>query len=675
MDDWTLLEKYLETGSEEAFGQIVARHIDRVYSSACRQLDNSHAAEEVTQAVFILLARKAAKLGRDTILSAWLLQATRYVVRDALRKDIRRQEREREAVAMQLDEPTPSAESAWQEIAPLLDEGIASLNPSDRNAVVLRFFENKSHQEIARALDLNETAAKKRVSRAVERLRRFFAKRGLALPAGALSATVATHAAQSAPAGLAATVTASAIGQGLNATAATIALVDGASKLMVWAKAKIALAVVGVLLVGTTVLVETTRDRGRFHLANGTTIELYSVAYGSGFRLSVQSFSLGGTLDRWLSRAVRERFGRSTGTASIGLNEPTGFECLFVSVRAQNPNGTLPPAWGLTLSDADGNQSEVGIGAGTAGFPNEGYHIFRFPAFPRRTKTLRLQFHEIGPNYARGKVLAHFSIANPRPGPHPVWTPDRHPVQTNGNLVVALTGFRTGVPNTRMPHFAKANQANATVLAFRIRENGRSDQPWRARAVEVSDATGNHWRPFLPPATTPNPESELTLSFAGSLWPGETAWKLRVELSRIAEFSDKELWELPNVPIPEPDTADELAIGDDVPGTTIEAAAIAAPNAEMPEAFRGLKSDCPTLAIRGSESGQGKRLTLLRVVDNRGKSVPFDEPDWREGSDRIFFLHPAEGAHHLHFTFAIHASRFVEFTAKPEQVQTVARQP
>src|SRR5947209_8545826 len=122
MDDLTLLKNYAESNDEEAFAQLVSRHVAVVYSAARRQVGESMAAD-VTQAVFVLLARKAGKLSSNVILTAWLLTTTRWVCRATLRKEIRRQQREQEASDMPIDYEQIEIQSAWEQVRPMLDEG------------------------------------------------------------------------------------------------------------------------------------------------------------------------------------------------------------------------------------------------------------------------------------------------------------------------------------------------------------------------------------------------------------------------------------------------------------------------------------------------------------------------------------------------------------------------
>ena len=146
MDDMELLHEYAGGGNEQAFTTLVARHINMVHSVALRHVRDPQQAEEIAQAVFVILARKAAALPGRTILSAWLFHTARLTAANFLRAEIRRQNREQEAYMQSLlNEPEPNV---WPQIAPLLDAAMARLGEKDRNAVVLRFFENKSLGEV-----------------------------------------------------------------------------------------------------------------------------------------------------------------------------------------------------------------------------------------------------------------------------------------------------------------------------------------------------------------------------------------------------------------------------------------------------------------------------------------------------------------------------------------------
>ena len=247
-DDMALLREYAQRNSEEAFAELVSRHVNLVYSIALRQVCDSHLAEEITQAVFVILARKAKSLNVKTVLSGWLCRTTRYASANALTTQRRRQHREQEAYMQSI--LSESESEAWTQIAPLLDAALAHLGETDHNAIVLRFFEGKSMKEVAAALGANEEAAKKRVNRAVEKLQKFFLKRGITSTTASLAGAISANSVQTAPAMLAKTATAIALAKGAAASASTLTLIKGALKIMTWTKMKTA-AVVGLSVILT----------------------------------------------------------------------------------------------------------------------------------------------------------------------------------------------------------------------------------------------------------------------------------------------------------------------------------------------------------------------------------------------------------------------------------------
>jgi RNA polymerase sigma factor (sigma-70 family) len=277
-DDLKLVGEFADCQSESAFAALVERYTNFVYSAALRQVRDPHLAEEVTQAVFIVLARKAGSLGSKTILPGWLYRTTHFVSLGVLKRETRHHQIEQEAHMESTTRNLP-ADSNWECLCPILDQAMLRLRDKERDAILLRYFENKNLREVGDALGMEERAAQKRVTRGLEKLRVFFAKRGVALSAATIAGVISAHSVQAAPVGMTISVTAVAA-KGAVVSGSTLTLIKGALKIMAWTKAKTAVVVgVGVLLaVGTTTVV----IQHLHHLATRNDVSRASWAY-SGY--------------------------------------------------------------------------------------------------------------------------------------------------------------------------------------------------------------------------------------------------------------------------------------------------------------------------------------------------------------------------------------------------------
>src|SRR4051812_12133102 len=207
-DSQTLLVQYARSRSESAFGELVSRYINLVYSSALRLVDGDrHLAEDVAQQVFADLAAKVGSLGSEIMLGGWLHRKTCFVARSRMRKERRRRAREQRfvEVASMIDH----SEANLAGVKALLDEAINELRAEERVPILLRFFEERDYRAIAQAVGTTEEAAQKRVSRGLEKLAVFLARRGFAVSSAALATLLAGEAVTAAPAGLAVIVAAS----------------------------------------------------------------------------------------------------------------------------------------------------------------------------------------------------------------------------------------------------------------------------------------------------------------------------------------------------------------------------------------------------------------------------------------------------------------------------------
>lgn len=255
--DAELIALYVRERSESAFGQLVARHINLVYAAAVRQLRDPQSAQDVTQDVFVLLARRCGEMDGRIVLPAWLYKAAVLAARNALKAAARRRHRE---MAAQSDRPRRDSgdvdSSAFEDVLPLLDEAIGTLGERDRAALVLRYFKGQSVGDVGAALGISANATSKRLERAVAKLRTFFARRNVSIGAAAIASGLAAHGAQAAPPGLAAIVTCGALKATTGAAAAgSGAIVKGTAILMASGNVKsvVAAAVALLLLVGGVV--------------------------------------------------------------------------------------------------------------------------------------------------------------------------------------------------------------------------------------------------------------------------------------------------------------------------------------------------------------------------------------------------------------------------------------
>ncbi len=217
MSDQQLLRDYADSRSESAFAELVRRHIDFVYSAALRMVRDAQLAEDVTQSVFLALAENSRQLVKHPVLPGWLHRTTQNLSANSVRSDMRRRAREQEVATMN-ELLSSEPDTTWEQIAPQLDAAIGVLSDADRHAVLLRYFQRKSAREIAEILSLSDDAAQKRVSRAVEKLREYFSKNGIAIGSGGFVPLLSANAVQSAPLALSATISSALVGATVKTT-------------------------------------------------------------------------------------------------------------------------------------------------------------------------------------------------------------------------------------------------------------------------------------------------------------------------------------------------------------------------------------------------------------------------------------------------------------------------
>jgi RNA polymerase sigma factor (sigma-70 family) len=245
-DDADLLCRYADDRAEDAFTELVRRHVDLVYSSALRQTrGDHHRAQEVTQMVFVDLARKAAALVRHPVLAAWLHRSSHFAALELYRKEGRRQKYENAAATEAALAAQGTEAAMWEGVGPVLDEAINTLDERDRQAILLRYFGNQPFAAVGNRMKLSENAARMRVGRALEKLRSVLAQRGIGSSTAALAIALSGRAVAAAPAGVAAASASAAIGAGG----------AGAAWITFMSTAKLPVAVAAAILVGGTAVI------------------------------------------------------------------------------------------------------------------------------------------------------------------------------------------------------------------------------------------------------------------------------------------------------------------------------------------------------------------------------------------------------------------------------------
>lgn len=319
-EDVELLQRFVRDRAEDAFAELVQRKAGLVYSAALRQVGGDRLlAQEVSQSVFIDLARKAPTLVGRTELSSWLYTSTRFAALNALREKQRRLNREHEAHTMQEIERTDITEANWEQVRPLLDSAICDLPEQDRSAVLMRYFDNLPFCTMGEHLGIGESSARMRAERALEKLRQLLAQKGITSTAAVLALTLSTHAVAAPPAGIALTLTGAAL-------AKSTAVASGTGVLLklykLWALNKISSGIAVVATVTATGIASLEVNDS----ARSTAFMVYAICFGVGVvfaLLSVIFGHLGHSGDMDADHGTLDAGGAEAG---FGTHEMPGFE-------------------------------------------------------------------------------------------------------------------------------------------------------------------------------------------------------------------------------------------------------------------------------------------------------------------------------------------------------------
>jgi len=289
------------------------------------------------------------------------------------------------------------------------------------------------------------------------------------------------------------------------------------SRIPGWLKV-LALSVVGLVLITIGLVLHVGRpvnEANEVRLADGSVVRLERYEFRSDtVRYHQAEQPMAQAMWNSLPKDAKKKVGRPGVTVVVSPdfpNEPV----LSAAFSAHDSSGQRQDA-GTRLAVLD-DRGQVFDGVvnfmGSSG-------VFSAVAFPRRGRklTLRLMDGE--------KPMAEFRIPNPCRGPHPVWKAQGIPMGvTNGTMEILLMNFVADVARQR------------TRCTFRVREQGKESRAYLPTGFEISDATGNHWRPMIArPAEETN--GYITVQLFGALWPEEHAWKMRVEFTSASKDSE-----------------------------------------------------------------------------------------------------------------------------------------
>jgi hypothetical protein len=390
-------------------------------------------------------------------------------------------------------------------------------------------------------------------------------------------------------------------------------------------------------------------------LGNGTKLTLLGVTYGK----------------HHVAPKVKIAGGHARGGARIESTNDT----MVVWIEAETkPNQW--PNYELLVYDTAGTACVSSWARDTSQIKNgvtiQGFRLDAYPRWDRKTILRIMSYGQRGPQATKGQ----FVISNPAHSPFSKWTPDPLPdTQSDGDLNVTLT---------RLAYDASFNHGNgvppkdpmnkAVLAAFHTEQNGVVVTNWQPVRITTSDATGNSiennsW------SNGRDDNGDATMTYQWGLWPDESPWKLRVEMSRTSGFNNDEVWTVQNIPVNPGRRQDLWNYGgrnqtdSAFAETTLDGIHLKLFSAmQFTDTAKGNGQTEGGFRIHADPAPDGMRLTLVTVTDEQGRTIQNWNPSWG-GNDYEFQLQNVRNAKSLNITLALHRSRFVEFTAKPEKGQ------
>lgn len=449
------------------------------------------------------------------------------------------------------------------------------------------------------------------------------------------------------------------------------------------------------LVVAVVVFMFTAMDYSlRRQLADGSTLRIVDVSFGTDHSYheaqpKAWQLAMGKKLPYLVAARLGWWFRGGSSIAQGGYGGVTNLLLFFTHEGAGKMRPASRKSYRVIVFDDQGNSFE-GEANGEAGGPDSTdthFHFLNaasFDAYPRRCKTIGVRFLQDQKDGKAGETIAEFHIPNPHPGSFPAWFPEPVPdVKHAGDLSATLMEFTTGLSRDHPEGAARENEESMTRLALHLGD--APNCPWKPMMLEVSDATDNRWLPYSPATRTRENASDYTLTFPGTLWPGEAAWKLRVELSRASGFEPEELWAC-GMPV---SAEGSKMAGAHLSTFQMQTGNVATTSPEHPPGFSTNINGC-SIHLETSEAKKARdasqaetldvslfmsaetisndfRLTLVKITDEQGREVKIkSSTEWLREQSSYDLTAPPDTTR-LHCTFAYHRSRFVEFVVAPKR--------
>jgi hypothetical protein len=418
-------------------------------------------------------------------------------------------------------------------------------------------------------------------------------------------------------------------------------------------------------------------------LADGSTLELHAIALTNDYKYSHQATTRWQKLFSPLKYVLPDRIKNRlffTGGGGFGFGTSGDTNLFIITVNRGSALGWSSSLMRLVVFDDQGNTYDACWGASTLMMGSEVVHGWQIRAFPRRSQKLGLRFLKLGQG-TQWEIATEFVIPNPGYGQHPQWQPEALPItHMVEDWSVTLKEFVSG-ENTRLHRNIGGHEKvlpRQTRVAFEFRQQGELATNWAVQKINLSDATGNRWFPYM--ASGMNWSEQGETGFLGALWPGEQAWKLEAEFVRTSGFSEAELWTLPAIPIPTTGVVTNLNLSTERAGDKAELVGIGAPMAEHPEPFKWIakywgqvgEDKVITLTAKFKKQQASSRLKLVEAVDQNGNPAQLISHNNEDYPEQAFLVMVADGAKELRLTLALQQSRTVSFMARPDFVLTTS---